>query len=69
MASPREKREYCVKVQLWEDGFLKKTLEKSFFNSEREAESYYNGCEVEGTVVQLSYFAGGNERQIKIKRN
>ena len=24
--------QYCVKVQLWKKGFLKKTLSKDFFN-------------------------------------
>ena len=70
MAEVKGKSEFCVKIQLWENGYLKKTLEKSFFKSEREAESYYNGCEQEGTVVQLSEFRdGGNERWIKMKKN
>lgn len=61
--------QYCVKVQIWKDGFLKKTLSKEFFKNQADAERYYNGCEQEGTKVQLSQYTSGNERSIKSKNN
>jgi hypothetical protein len=61
--------QYCVKVQIWENGFLKKTISKEFFEKESDAERYYNSCEQEGTKVQLSKYIGGNERTVKVKNN
>lgn len=61
--------QYCVKVQLWKKGFLKKTLSKDFFNKLEDAERFYNGCEKEGTKVQLSKYKGGHEHFIKSKNN
>lgn len=61
--------QYCVKVQIWKDGFLKKTLSKEFFKNQMDAERYYNECEQEGTKVQLSQYTSGNERSIKSKNN
>lgn len=60
---------YCVKVQIWENGFLKKTLGRDFFKKEEDAIRFYNGCEEENTVVQLSKYTDGNERQMNIKIN
>lgn len=66
---PDKKVQYCVKVQIWEDGFLKKTLSKEFFKTLKEAELVFNGYEQEGTKVQLSKYTDGNEREIKCKTN
>ena len=61
--------QYCVKVQIWKNGFLKKTLSKDFFNKLEDAERFYNGCEKEGTKVQLSKFKNGHEKAVKEKNN
>ena len=60
---------YVVKVQLWSNGLLKKTVSKEFFKTLREAESVYNGHEEKGMKVQLSVYRDGNERAIKEKNN
>lgn len=69
MEKPQKNVEYCVKVQIWKDGFLKKTVSKEFFKTLREAEIIYNGHEEEGMKVQLSKYVDGNERTIKWKWN
>ena len=66
---PDKKVQYCVKVQIWKDGFLKKTLSKEFFKTLKEAEIIYNGHEEEGMKVQLSKYVDGIERTIKWKCN
>ena len=66
---PDKKVQYCVKVQLWKDGFLKKTISKEFFSTLKEAEIIYNGHEEKDMKVQLSVYRDGNERQIKEKNN
>ena len=60
---------YVVKVQLWSNGLLKKTVSKEFFKTLREAESVYNGHEEKGMKVQLSVYKDGNERAIREKNN
>lgn len=60
---------YCVKVQKWKDGFLKKTISKEFFKTLKEAELVYNGHDEEGMKVQLSKYTDGNEKSIKEKVN
>ena len=67
--SPSKNTLYCVKVQKWKDGFLKKTISKEFFKTLREAEIVYNGHEEKGMKVQLSVYKDGNEKQIKEKSN
>ena len=69
MEKPQKNVEYCVKVQIWKDGFLKKTVSKEFFKTLREAEIIYNGHEEEGMKVQLSKYTDGNVREIKCKTN
>lgn len=68
MAKTKPEISFCVKVQQWENGLLKKTIGKDFFKKESEAERFYNECEQEGTRVQLSIYVDGNERSIKEKR-
>lgn len=60
---------YCVKVQKWKNGLLKKTISKEFFKSLKEAELVYNGHDEEGMKVQLSVYKDGNERAIREKNN
>ena len=60
---------YVVKVQIWSNGFLKKTISKEFFKTLREAELVYNGHEEKGMKVQLSIYKDGNEKQLKEKNN
>lgn len=60
---------YCVKVQKWKNGLLKKTVSKEFFKTLKEAEIVYNGHDEEGMKVQLSVYKDGNERAIKEKNN
>lgn len=60
---------YCVKVQIWENGLLKKILSKDLFRKEDDAIRFYNGCEEEGTVVELSKYTDGYERSIETKTN
>lgn len=67
--SPSKNTLYCVKVQKWKDGFLKKTISKEFFKTLKEAEIVYNGHEEKGMKVQLSIYKDGNEKQIKEKNN
>ena len=67
--SPSKNTLYCVKVQKWKDGFLKKTISKEFFKTLREAEIVYNGHEEKGMKIQLSIYKDGNEKQIKEKNN
>ena len=50
-------------------GYLRKTLSKDFFKKLPDAERYYNECEKPGTVVQLSKYTDGNERELKRKNN
>ena len=69
MSKVDKDNQYCVKVQLWKKGFLKKTLNKDFFIKLDDAERYYNGCEKEGTKVQLSKFNNGHEKVVKEKNN
>ena len=58
---------YCVKVSIWENGLMKKVLSKDIFTKEIDAERFYNECDEEGTVVQLSKDIGG-ETLIKMKK-
>lgn len=67
--SPSKNTLYCVKVQKWKNGLLKKTVSKEFFKTLREAELVYNGHDEEGMKVQLSVYKDGNERTIKVKVN
>jgi hypothetical protein len=67
--TPSKNTLYCVKVQKWKNGLLKKTISKEFFKTLREAELVYNGHDEEGMKVQLSVYKDGNERQIKEKNN
>ena len=60
---------YVVKVQLWSNGLLKKTISKEFFKTLREAELVYNGHDEEGMKIQLSVYKDGNERAIREKNN
>lgn len=60
---------YVVKVQIWSNGLLKKTVSKEFFKTLREAESVYNGHEEKGMKVQLSVYRDGNERALREKNN
>ena len=69
MSKVDKDNQYCVKVQVWKNGFLKKTLNKDFFVKLDDAERYYNGCEKEGTKVQLSKFNNGREKAVKEKNN
>jgi hypothetical protein len=66
---PSKNTLYCVKVQRWKNGLLKKTVSKEFFKTLREAELVYNGHDEEGMKVQLSVYRDGNERTIKVKVN
>ncbi len=67
--SPSKNTLYCVKLQLWSNGLLKKTVSKEFFKTLREAELVYNGHDEEGMKVQLSVYKDGNECTIKVKVN
>ena len=67
--TPSKNTLYCVKVQKWKNGLLKKTVSKEFFKTLREAELVYNGHDEEGMKVQLSVYRDGNERTIKVKVN
>ena len=67
--TPSKNTLYCVKLQLWSNGLLKKTVSKEFFKTLREAELVYNGHDEEGMKVQLSVYRDGNERAIKEKNN
>ena len=58
---------YCVKVSIWENGLMKKMISKDIFTKEADAERFYNECDEEGTVVQLSKYVGG-ETLIKMKK-
>ena len=69
MAKEKVEIIYCVKVQIWKKGYLRKTLSKDFFKKLPDAERYYNECEKPGTVVQLSKYTDGNERELKHKNN
>ena len=69
MSKADKDNQYCVKVQLWKKGFLIFMLNKDFFTKLEDAERYYNGCEKEGTKVQLSKFKNGHEKTIKEKNN
>ena len=69
MAKEKVEIIYCVKVQIWKKGYLRKTLNKEFFKKLPDAERYYNECEKPGTVVQLSKYTDGNERELKRKNN
>lgn len=69
MAKEKVEIIYCVKVQIWKKGYLRKTLSKDFFKKLPDAERYYNECEKPGTVVQLSKYTDGNERELKRKNN
>ena len=69
MAKEKVEIIYCVKVQIWKKGYLRKTLSKDFFKKLPDAERYYNECEKPGTVVQLSKNTDGNERELKRKNN
>lgn len=67
--APDKKTQYCVKVQRWKNGFLKKTISKEFFKTLKEAELVYNGHEEEGMKIQLSKYVDGHEKAIKEKVN
>ena len=67
--SPSKNTLYCVKVQKWKNGLLKKTVSKEFFKTLKEAELVYNGHDEEGMKVQLSVYKDGNERVIREKNN
>lgn len=67
--TPNKNVFYVVKVQIWSNGLLKKTVSKEFFKTLREAESVYNGHEEKGMKVQLSVYKDGNERAIREKNN
>lgn len=67
--TPGKNTLYCVKLQLWSNGLLKKTISKEFFKTLREAELVYNGHDEEGMKVQLSVYKDGNERTLKVKVN
>lgn len=69
MAKEKVEIIYCVKVQIWKKGYLRKTLSKDFFKKLPDAERYYNECEKPGTVVQLSRYYDGRENEIKRKNN
>ena len=60
---------YCVKVQKWKNGLLKKTVSKEFFKTLKEAELVYNGHDEEGMKVQLSVYKDGNEHALREKNN
>lgn len=66
---PDKKTQYCVKVQIWKNGCLKKTISKEFFSTLKDAELVYNAHDEEGTKVQLSKYVDGNERSIAWKWN
>ena len=67
--TPSKNTLYCVKVQKWKNGLLKKTVSKEFFKTLKEAELVYNGHDEEGRKVQLSVYKDGNERAIREKNN
>lgn len=67
--APDKKTQYCVKVQRWKNGLLKKTISKEFFKTLKEAELVFNGHDEEGMKVQLSVYKDGNERTLKVKVN
>lgn len=67
--TPTRNTLYCVKVQKWKNGFLKKTISKEFFKTLKEAELVYNGHEEEGMKIQLSKYVDGHEKAIKEKVN
>lgn len=67
--APDRKTQYCVKVQKWKNGLLKKTISKEFFKTLKEAELVFNGHDEEGMKVQLSIYKDGNERTLKVKVN
>lgn len=58
---------YCVKVKLFENGFLKKMKTRLFFKSRKEAEAVYNATMERGHRVELSVFHSGNEKIILFK--
>ena len=67
--TPDKNTQYCVKVQKWKNGLLKKTISKEFFKTLKEAELVFNGHDEEGMKVQLSVYKDGNERILKVKVN
>ena len=69
MAKEKQEIQWCVKVSIWKNGFLRKMISKDLFSKEVDAVRFYNECDVEGTKVQLSKYIDGNEREVMNKQN
>ena len=69
MAKEKQEIQWCVKVSIWKNGFMQKMISKDLFSKEADAVRFYNGCDAEGTKVQLSKYIDGNEREIMNKQN
>ena len=69
MAKEKQEIQWCVKVSIWENGFMRKMISKDLFSKEADAVRFYNECDAEGTKVQLSKYIDGNEREVMNKQN
>ena len=69
MAKEKQEIQWCVKVSVWKNGFMRKMISKDLFSKEADAVRFYNECDVEGTKVQLSKYIDGNEREVMNKQN
>ena len=69
MAKEKQEIQWCVKVSIWKNGFMRKMISKDLFSKEVDAIRFYNECDAEGTKVQLSKYIDGNEREIMNKQN
>ena len=69
MAKEKQEIQWCVKVSIWKNGFMRKMISKDLFSKEADAVRFYNECDAEGTKVQLSKYIDGNEREVMNKQN
>ena len=69
MAKEKQEIQWCVKVSIWKNGFMRKMISKDLFSKEADAVRFYNECDTEGTKVQPSKYIDGNEREIMNKQN
>lgn len=58
---------FCVKIKIFENGFLKKMEKRIFFKSLKEAEKAYESTFERGRRIELSRFEGGNEHILQFK--
>ena len=69
MAKEKQEIQWCVKVSIWKNGFMRKMISKDLFSKEADGVRFYNECDIEGTKVQLSKYIDGNEREVMNKQN